>query len=107
MADDALDDRVPGGSRRSGPLRPVATDRARKQQCITELMAAVLIWLPPGVQDDFDVWHVEIGLQSYIRPLMQEDKPAGPDGIRRKRPHLYCVTPVLGLCTRNTPGFRQ
>jgi len=27
-------------------------------------------------------------MQSYIRPVVAGDKPAGPDGIRWRRPHL-------------------
>jgi hypothetical protein len=50
-----------------------------------------LIWMPPCVQVIFDIWHVEVGLLSYIRPLMQDNKPAGPDGIRRKSPYLRHV----------------
>ncbi len=30
----------------------------------------------------------EAGLQSYIRPVVQAGKPAGPDGIRRRGSHL-------------------
>ena len=30
----------------------------------------------------------EAGLQSYIRPVVQAIKPAGPDGIRRRGSHL-------------------
>jgi hypothetical protein len=38
----------------------------------------------------FDVWHFEVELLSYIRPLCRF-VPAGPDGIRRKSPHLFNV----------------
>jgi len=33
----------------------------------------------------------KIWLQSYFRPVMQAAKPAGPDGIRRARPHVRGV----------------
>ena len=37
---------------------------------------------------DFCVLKQEAGLQSYIRPVVQAIKPAGPDGIRRRGSHL-------------------
>jgi len=41
-----------------------------------------LIWAPPGWQGRLRVLKQEAGLQSYIRPVVQAAKPAGPDGIR-------------------------
>jgi len=37
----------------------------------------------------FRVLKQEAGLQSYIRPVVQATKPAGPDGIRRRGSHLH------------------
>ncbi|TQN50186.1 Pilin gene-inverting protein [Acidithiobacillus thiooxidans ATCC 19377] len=63
----------------------------RYNPAIAAFCDRLLIWMPPCSQDDFDVWHIEVGLLSYIRPLMQDNKPAGPDGIRRKSPYLSHV----------------
>ncbi len=41
-----------------------------------------LIWAPPGLQELVCVRIQEAGLQSYIRPVVQADMPAGPDGFR-------------------------
>ena len=41
---------------------------------------------------------MEVGLQSYIRPLLQDDKPAGPDGIRRKKPSSAIRPRRTGIC---------
>ncbi len=73
---------------REGQGDAIALGLLREIAARIGLSGKSLIWMPPCVQDDFDVWHVEVGLLSYIRPLMQDDKPAGPDGIRRKSPYL-------------------
>ena len=39
-------------------------------------------WAPPGLQELVYVKIQEAGLQSYIRPVVQADMPAGPDGFR-------------------------
>jgi len=41
-----------------------------------------LVWAPPGLQELVYVKIQEAGLQSYIRPVVQADMPAGPDGFR-------------------------
>ena len=41
-----------------------------------------LIWAPPGLQELVCVKIQEAGLQSYFRPVVQADMPAGPDGFR-------------------------
>ena len=46
------------------------------------LLREILIWAPPGLQELVCVTIQEAGLQSYIRPVVQADTPAGPDGFR-------------------------
>ena len=57
----------------------------------------------------------EAGLQSYIRPVVQACKPAGPDGIRRRGSHLQIeldaladyrsfLVPVQPVCPITTSG---
>ncbi|BBF65303.1 site-specific integrase [Acidithiobacillus sp. 'AMD consortium'] len=64
--------------------------------------------MSPCVQEDFfDVWHGEVGLQSYIRPLMQNDKPAGPDsktGDPRRVPLSSRALAVLDALPRRMDG---
>lgn len=57
----------------------------------------------------------EAGLQSYIRPVVQAPKPAGPDGFRRRGSHLNielgrsyalseCPCPVPTCLSHHTGG---
>jgi hypothetical protein len=50
----------------------------------------------------FRVLKQEAGLQSYIRPVVQATKPAGPDGIRRRGSHLH-IERVAQLPYRSVP----
>ncbi len=54
---------------------------AERTEC-ADLIKAMLIWAPPGLQELVCVKIQEAGLQSYIRPVVQADIPAGPDGFR-------------------------
>ena len=68
-------------------------------------MIIKLIWTPPVEQAIIDAG-VEIWLQSYIRPVVQAKKPAGPDGIRRESPHFLGVLERLKLIQVFFPAVR-
>ena len=61
-----------------------------------------------GRSSDFSMVVCRKGAQSYIRPVGASDKPAGPDGIRCRDPHLnIALGNSHSLLGRSRPGPRK